>query len=55
MNYSHIPLFGYSVGVLAAFFAGIAACKWMISLVKGANLMWFAVYCLIVGWFALFL
>ena len=55
MNNSHTPFFGYSIGVLAAFFAGIAACKWMITLVKGANLMWFAVYCLIVGLFALFL
>jgi undecaprenyl-diphosphatase len=55
MNNSHTPFFGYSIGVLAAFFAGIAACKWMITLVKSANLMWFAVYCLIVGLFALFL
>ena len=55
MNNSHIPVFGYFVGVVAAFLAGIAACKWMVKLVKGANLMWFAVYCLIVGMFALFL
>lgn len=55
VNNSHIPAFGYTVGVLAAFLAGIAACKWMVALVKGANLMWFAVYCLIVGMFAVFL
>ncbi len=55
MNNSHIPVFGYAVGVVAAFLAGFAACKWMVALVKGANLMWFAVYCLIVGMFALFL
>jgi len=55
VNNSHIPVFGYTVGVVAAFLAGIAACKWMVALVKGANLMWFAVYCLIVGMFALFL
>jgi undecaprenyl-diphosphatase len=53
VNNSHIPVFGYTVGVVAAFLAGIAACKWMVALVKGANLMWFAVYCLIVGMFAL--
>jgi undecaprenyl-diphosphatase len=55
INNSHTPVFGYFVGVVAAFLAGIAACKWMVKLVKGANLMWFAVYCLIVGMFALFL
>jgi undecaprenyl-diphosphatase len=53
MNNSHIPIFGYTVGALAAFAAGWAACKWMIKLVKGTNLMWFAVYCLVVGLAAL--
>ncbi|PCJ81644.1 MAG: UDP-diphosphatase [Bacteroidetes bacterium] len=53
VNNSHIPFFGYSIGVVAAFVAGWAACKWMIKLVKGTNLMWFAVYCLVVGLIAL--
>lgn len=44
-----IPLLGYSLGFVAAFISGLLACKWMIKLVKGTNLMWFAVYCLIVG------
>lgn len=37
------------VGFIAAFIAGLFACKWMISLVKRANLRWFAFYCFAVG------
>lgn len=37
------------VGFLASFVVGCAACKWMISIVKKGKLVWFAVYCLIVG------
>lgn len=36
-------------GFLAAFLAGMAACRWMISIVKKGKLIYFAVYCLIVG------
>lgn len=36
-------------GFIAAYASGLLACKWMINLVKKANLIWFAVYCLIVG------
>ena len=37
------------VGFIASFVVGCAACKWMISIVKKGKLVWFAVYCLIVG------
>lgn len=37
------------VGFLASFIVGCIACKWMINLVKKGKLIWFAVYCLIVG------
>lgn len=37
------------VGFLASFFVGCAACKWMIDIVKKGKLIWFAVYCVIVG------
>ena len=37
------------VGFLASFAVGCAACRWMISIVKKGKLIWFAVYCLIVG------
>jgi undecaprenyl-diphosphatase len=38
-----------SVGFLAAFFTGIAACLWMIKLVKKAELKYFAYYCFAVA------
>ena len=37
------------VGFLAAFITGCFACKWMINLVKKGKLVWFAVYCALVG------
>ena len=36
-------------GFIAAFITGIIACKWMISIVKRGKLLYFAIYCLIVG------
>ena len=41
------------VGFIAAFITGCVACKWMINVVKKGKLIWFAVYCLIVGIFAI--
>ncbi len=37
------------VGFLASFLVGCAACKWMLNIVKKGKLVWFALYCLIVG------
>ncbi|MBQ3710656.1 MAG: undecaprenyl-diphosphate phosphatase [Bacteroidales bacterium] len=37
------------IGFIAAFITGCFACKWMINLVKKGKLVWFAVYCAIVG------
>ena len=42
-------------GFVTAFIAGYFACKWMINLVKKGNLIWFAVYCMIVGVFSILL
>lgn len=36
-------------GSVAAFISGYIACRWMISLVKRSKLIWFSVYCAIVG------
>ena len=41
------------VGFIAAFITGCMACKWMINIVKKGKLIWFAVYCLLVGLFAI--
>ena len=37
------------VGFLSAFVVGCLACKWMIGIVKRGKLIWFALYCAIVG------
>ena len=37
------------VGFLAAFVVGAFACKFMINVVKRGKLIWFAVYCVVVG------
>jgi undecaprenyl-diphosphatase len=37
------------IGFIAAFITGLFACKWMINMVKKGNLLWFAVYCIIIG------
>lgn len=40
-------------GFIAAFIAGLAACTWMIKLVRKSKLSYFAIYCLIVGLIAI--
>ncbi|MBR1469508.1 MAG: undecaprenyl-diphosphate phosphatase [Prevotella sp.] len=37
------------VGFLAAFVSGCFACKWMIDIVKRGKLIYFAIYCAVVG------
>ena len=38
-----------AAGFIAAFIAGLFACKWMIALVKRSKLSYFALYCAVVG------
>jgi len=44
-----ISMLSLTVGFLAAFVSGCLACKWMIDIVKKGKLIYFAVYCAIVG------
>ena len=44
-----ISLTAIAVGFVAAFLSGCFACRLMIALVKRAKLVWFAVYCALVG------
>ena len=37
------------VGFIAAFISGTIACKWMVNLVKKGKLIYFSIYCLMVG------
>lgn len=46
---SGISILSLAVGFLAAFISGFIACSWMLNLVKKGKLIWFAVYCFIVG------
>ena len=44
-----LPAMSLIVGFLAAFVCGCLACKWMINIVKKGKLIWFALYCAVVG------
>lgn len=37
------------IGFIAAFISGCIACKWMINIVKRGKLIYFAIYCAIIG------
>lgn len=41
------------VGFLGAFVVGLLACQWMINLVKNGKLVYFSIYCFIVGTIAI--
>ncbi len=42
------------VGFIGAFISGLLACSWMIKIVKKGKLIYFAIYCLIIGLIAIF-
>ena len=42
-----------TAGFIAAFVAGLAACTWMIKLVRQSKLTYFAIYCFVVGLIAI--
>ena len=44
-----VGVFPLLTGFAAAFASGCCACAWMISLVKRGKLLWFAIYCVIMG------
>lgn len=41
------------IGFFSAFFVGLLACKWMVNLVKRGKLIYFALYCFVIGLVAL--
>ena len=41
------------IGFVAAFLTGYAACRWMLAIVKKQKLIYFSIYCCIIGLFAL--
>ncbi|MEP1777990.1 undecaprenyl-diphosphate phosphatase [Reichenbachiella sp.] len=46
---SNISGINLSVGFIAAFLSGLLACRWMISIVQKGKLVYFAIYCGVVG------
>jgi undecaprenyl-diphosphatase len=49
LNLQSSDMIPMAAGFIAAFLAGLLACKWMISLVKKSKLSYFSIYCAIVG------
>ena len=46
---SGISTWALLAGFVTAFISGLLACSWMINIVKKGKLIYFAIYCLIVG------
>ncbi len=53
LNFNTSELTAVIVGFIAAFLAGVLACKWMIALVKKSKLLYFSIYCAVVGFLAI--
>lgn len=45
----NMSLTALAIGFGAAFLSGCLACRWMINIVKRGSLVWFGIYCAIVG------
>ncbi len=41
------------VGFMAAFIAGLVACRWMLSIVRKGKLLYFGIYCIVIGCIAI--
>ena len=50
-----ISLSALAIGFAAAFICGCFACKWMINIVRRGKLIYFGIYCAIVGLIILFI
>ena len=46
---SNVGMLPLTIGFIASFVVGCLACKWMLNIVKKGKLVWFAVYCVIMG------
>ena len=49
LNFQSSEMLPISAGFIAAFLAGLLACKWMIAIVKKSKLSYFSIYCAVVG------
>lgn len=53
LTYDSSNFTSLSIGFVAAFISGLFACTWMISIVKKSKLIYFSIYCVIVGLIAI--
>lgn len=53
LSFQSSEMVSISAGFIAAFLAGLLACKWMIAIVKKSKLSYFSLYCAIVGFVAI--
>ena len=53
LNFQSSEMLPISAGFIAAFLAGLLACKWMIAIVRKSKLSYFSIYCAIVGFIAI--
>ncbi|MEZ4801205.1 MAG: undecaprenyl-diphosphate phosphatase [Gelidibacter sp.] len=53
LSYETEGFVSLTAGFIAAFITGLLACTWMISLVKKSKLVYFAIYCLVIGMVAI--
>lgn len=53
LNFQSSEMLPISAGFIAAFLAGLLACKWMIAIVKKSKLSYFSIYCAVVGFIAI--
>ena len=49
LNFQSSEIMPITAGFIAAFLAGLLACKWMIAIVKKSKLSYFSIYCAVVG------
>lgn len=53
LNFQSSEMLSIAAGFIAAFIAGLLACKWMIAIVKKSKLSYFSIYCAVVGFIAI--
>lgn len=53
-DFNGIGIIPLLIGFLTAFFSGWLACKWMVNVISRGKLIYFSLYCLIVGLIAIF-
>ena len=51
---TEIELTSLIIGFFSALISGIIACKWMIKIIQKSNLIYFSIYCFIIGSYSIF-